>query len=252
MRRPIVLLSLLGLVALSLSISESVFATKLKKLKADYQTAQNEFFTKYEKIKSEKEQSEFYTKENPAGKFLDRAISLAKSAGNDDSGPEAYAFAFSIAEQVPARMKESTKLAKEAIDRYPKSKGLLSLVNQLGFGYPVERADATAMLKQVLSVNPNSEVQAATTSSLARLYKGWGEPASAADEKEARKYLNDLVTKYPKTPYGERAKGDLFELDNLRVGKEFPDFEATDQDGKAWKLSDYRGKVVVIDFWGFW
>jgi peroxiredoxin len=31
-----------------------------------------------------------------------------------------------------------------------------------------------------------------------------------------------------------------------------PDFEAVDENGAAWKLSDYRGKVVVVDFWGNW
>jgi len=30
------------------------------------------------------------------------------------------------------------------------------------------------------------------------------------------------------------------------------DFEATDTDGVKFKLSDYRGKVVMLDFWGFW
>ena len=30
------------------------------------------------------------------------------------------------------------------------------------------------------------------------------------------------------------------------------EIEGTDQDGVAFKLSDYRGKVVVLDFWGDW
>jgi cytochrome oxidase Cu insertion factor (SCO1/SenC/PrrC family) len=31
--------------------------------------------------------------------------------------------------------------------------------------------------------------------------------------------------------------------------KPAPDIVATDQDGKEFKLSDYRGKVVLLDFW---
>jgi thiol-disulfide isomerase/thioredoxin len=31
-----------------------------------------------------------------------------------------------------------------------------------------------------------------------------------------------------------------------------PDIEGEDADGKLFKLSDYRGKVVLLDFWGDW
>ena len=48
------------------------------------------------------------------------------------------------------------------------------------------------------------------------------------------------------------AKVELFELRNLRVGKTAPDIEGEDLDGKKFKLSDYKGKVVVLDFWGDW
>src|SRR5580765_3370097 len=36
------------------------------------------------------------------------------------------------------------------------------------------------------------------------------------------------------------------------VGKEVPDIEGEDLDGKPFKLSDYRGKVVMLTFWGNW
>src|SRR5207245_1557376 len=47
-----------------------------------------------------------------------------------------------------------------------------------------------------------------------------------------------------KMPYGgtvgERAKVELFEIRHLAVGKEAQDIEGADQDGKRFKLSDYR------------
>jgi hypothetical protein len=49
----------------------------------------------------------------------------------------------------------------------------------------------------------------------------------------------------------ERAKAELFEIRNLSVGKAAPDIAAEDQDGKRFKLSDYRGKVVLLDFWSY-
>jgi hypothetical protein len=38
----------------------------------------------------------------------------------------------------------------------------------------------------------------------------------------------------------------------LNVGNLAPDILGEDIDGRSFKLSDYRGKVVVIDFWGNW
>jgi hypothetical protein len=31
-----------------------------------------------------------------------------------------------------------------------------------------------------------------------------------------------------------------------------PEIQGTDQDGQVFKLSDYRGKVVLLDFWAGW
>jgi len=31
-----------------------------------------------------------------------------------------------------------------------------------------------------------------------------------------------------------------------------PDFPAVDTNGESFRLSDYRGQVVMLDFWGFW
>jgi peroxiredoxin len=47
-------------------------------------------------------------------------------------------------------------------------------------------------------------------------------------------------------------EGDIFQLEHLRIGMLAPDIEGEDLDGAAFKLSDYRGKVVVLDFWGNW
>ncbi|MEZ5989118.1 MAG: hypothetical protein R3F30_08345 [Planctomycetota bacterium] len=52
--------------------------------------------------------------------------------------------------------------------------------------------------------------------------------------------------------YAEAAAGELFEVRNLQVGKVAPEVEGTGIRGKALKLSDFRGKVVLLDFWGDW
>jgi hypothetical protein len=77
-------------------------------------------------------------------------------------------------------------------------------------------------------------------------------------EKEAEGLLEEVLARYKdvkgtfRGTLGKSAEGDLFELRNLTVGKAAPDIEGEDVDGKKFKLSEYRGKVVVLDFWGHW
>jgi len=46
--------------------------------------------------------------------------------------------------------------------------------------------------------------------------------------------------------------GQAFENKHLQVGMVVPEVTGITQDGKPFKLSSYRGKVVVLDFFGFW
>jgi hypothetical protein len=52
--------------------------------------------------------------------------------------------------------------------------------------------------------------------------------------------------------YGDWAKNATNALVNLKIGKVAPEIEAADLDGVNFKLSEYRGKVVLLDFWGYW
>lgn len=68
-------------------------------------------------------------------------------------------------------------------------------------------------------------------------------------ERVAKEYAD---VESPRGTLGSRAEGDLFELRHLVVGKPAPEIEGEDVDGVAMKLGDYRGKVVLLDFWGNW
>jgi peroxiredoxin len=71
--------------------------------------------------------------------------------------------------------------------------------------------------------------------------------------KEAELLFEQVVAKYSEEQLiSEQAKAGLFELRNLVVGKTALDIEGQDIDGKPFKLSDYRGKVVLLTFSGNW
>jgi cytochrome oxidase Cu insertion factor (SCO1/SenC/PrrC family) len=40
--------------------------------------------------------------------------------------------------------------------------------------------------------------------------------------------------------------------EDLAIGKVAPEIEGADVNGMPFKLSDYRGQVVLLDFWGDW
>ena len=55
-----------------------------------------------------------------------------------------------------------------------------------------------------------------------------------------------------KKTLGQQAEARLDDMLNLAVGKPAPEIEGVDMDGKPLKLSDHKGKVVVLVFWGTW
>ena len=48
-------------------------------------------------------------------------------------------------------------------------------------------------------------------------------------------------------PVSSAPRGDIKE--GVHVGNRAPDIQGADADGESFKLSDYRGKVVLLDFW---
>jgi len=73
-------------------------------------------------------------------------------------------------------------------------------------------------------------------------------------ERVATEFNDVVINKGTKreTTLGKQATLALFEIRNLAVGKTTPEIEGVDLDNVAFKLSDYRGKVVLLDFWGNW
>jgi thiol-disulfide isomerase/thioredoxin len=75
----------------------------------------------------------------------------------------------------------------------------------------------------------------------------------------SEKYVNvgDATYEFAADKYGNRATFTKLAVRRpdraiLKTGHAAPDFTYTDLNGRALKLSDLRGKVVLLDFWGTW
>jgi len=70
------------------------------------------------------------------------------------------------------------------------------------------------------------------------------------DNDRARKAFQTVVTEYPGTEYAEDAEGNLREIEFLNLGQPAPAFERTTINGDPISLTDFKGKVLVLKFWG--
>jgi thiol-disulfide isomerase/thioredoxin len=82
------------------------------------------------------------------------------------------------------------------------------------------------------------------------------DPAAAVRKvKEAEDLLEKVAARYAdvwhrqQMTLGTLARKELHGVRHLSVGKEAPDAAGEDLGGKVHRLSDYRGKVVLLNFW---
>jgi hypothetical protein len=141
-------------------------------------------------------------------------------------------------------------IAQEQID----GEGIAAVCKALWY-YPCQAGEN--LLRAALEKNPRREVQGLARYSLAQCLKEQERLGTAL--KEIEKLLEQVLERYAEVKHpsglgtlGEAATADLFETRNLAVGKVAPEIVGEDIDGKPMKLSDYRGKVVLLDFWGHW
>ncbi len=103
-----------------------------------------------------------------------------------------------------------------------------------------------------------ADIAKATSNAQTRANALWTEGSLFFDSKKpeeqarATAVWKEIVAKCPNTPQSRRAAGLVFQADHLQVGMTAPDVSTVDTDGAAFKLSDFRGKVTVVVFWGFW
>jgi len=70
------------------------------------------------------------------------------------------------------------------------------------------------------------------------------------DIDRARKAFQAVVAEYPGTTYAEEADGNLREIEFLNLGQPAPEFARTTIGGDPISLAGFKGKVVVLKFWG--
>lgn len=154
-------------------------------------------------------------------------------ATRDPAAPEHAARALSLLAKHHVESEELKDIAMRA------TRGSIEMVPALGL---------------IVKNSPHREVRGC-----AMLAMGILQVQDPESRKDGEKMLELVVAEYADVKvYGGRyeigtmATGELYEARNLQIGMTVPEIEAEDIDGVDFKLSDYRGKVILLDFWGDW
>jgi hypothetical protein len=177
----------------------------------------------------------------------------------------------------------SEKAIELIIKNHVRSERLAPLCERVSYGF---RKEYESLLRAVAKSSPHKPVRAAATLALAQyiynrsqrveLLRGfpafarefaelYGEDymaelfrrKPAAAENEAANILGRSMTEFGTEPVrsggtvAEAAKSLLYEIRHLAIGKPAPETEGVDANGVRFKLSDYRGKVVLLDFFSY-
>gem|GEM_PF-2362865 len=222
------------------------FRAEVKALRAEFQRAEHEYHRLVRDAKSDEERRKIERTPgaNPGPVYLEKFRELADRARGTEGGADALIEVLRLSRHAPDWPAAGEAL-KRLLKEHMASPSMERLANLLGNEKgSIRGEDRLRALEAIQDRSTLAKPKAAALFILAV-------EAMARNAAASRAALNRLTHEFGETQYAAMAGRTLFELDHLQVGMTAPDFEASDEKGRKYKLSDYRGKVTVIVFWGF-
>src|SRR5262249_23034549 len=247
----------------TVSADEPVSPLGRKLIKLQKQFAEDEQALKKKladaKDAEEKRQGNFQLKELN-GITASDAVELAEEGRREDAALDAALFAIKLRGQYQITGNDMDKAGDLILrNRVDSPKIAPALVYMVDVG-----PTGLAFLETVVDKATNAEVKglALYYNALALDGKASRNEGRASDEAvtrvrmDAAALMEKAVKIAPEAKVGDQtlakaAAGELISL-KIAVGNPVPDIEGTDLEGKKVKLSSYRGKVVLFDFWATW
>ena len=186
----------------------------------------------------------------PTKEFITRAQELAGEHAGKDEAVQFLGFICKYAsKEINAVKKAVQTLAADHVTSPAIGKVIPHLMAP-AMRFRVVTDPVNGLLDEVAEKHPDADckAQALLTRGTLRLQTARTDEERKAAEEDLRK----VATVAKDQDLTAQAKDALFEIENLQVGCKAPEIAAKDTDGVAFKLSDYLGKVVLLDFWGFW
>jgi hypothetical protein len=229
-------------------------ATRLAELQEKRKAAQAEFQEQMSAAKDDDARRKIW-ESRPGKEFLPEFKAVAIEGKGTPTALTAWLVVIELGNEW--NEPDTSKLAVETLlTDHIEAPEMDQLASQLGYmAWQMGRETVIPLMRTLAEKSPHKKVQAAALFGLASTLM---ESEDAVDKGEAREIFQRVIKDYadvkPKrgATYSDRAKGYLFEIDKLQIGMTLPDMQAVDENGQKFSTADYRGKVVVLDFWGHW
>lgn len=226
-------------------------AKRLDALIERYNQQQRDVSEAYEKAGSEEEKQRVLAG-RPGKEYLPEFRALAEEAKGTDTAAQAWLWVLRLAREDKAA---SWNAVQTMLEDHMQSPRMAELTDHLRYAsHQHGEAPVIEALRAIVDESPHEKARAGAMFTLGAVLL---ESKDETNKQEGRNCFEAVITEYGDVAYRDStykaaAQGFLYELDNLQIGMVAPDFETIDENGVKWRLSDYRGKVVVVDFWGFW
>ncbi len=148
------------------------------------------------------------------------------------------------------------------IDSLQKTKGTDSLLLALQYEQMTIAADIKTLFDAALKKSKNPALSMFVLGYYQNTANNPNYKLAALDIEEVKKIVNDLATKYPSNKGVVAIKSQLDGQKNAeeqqkallleKIGKPAPEFALPDATGNEIKLSSFKGKYVLVDFWASW
>lgn len=227
-------------------------AKRLKAIVDRYNSQRDQVYQSYAKATTDEERGKILAG-LPGKEYIPEFRAVAEQAKGTDTAAQAWMWVLRLSKE--SDKAEALRVVDTLLSDYMQSAALGELPGELRYaGYQIGEAPVLEALRAMVAESPHDRVRAGAMFSLGSVLL---DSKDEAKRSEGRDCFEAIVSEYADleygdSTYGDRSRGYLFELDNLQIGMAAPDFEVVDENGAKWKLSDYRGKVVVVDFWGNW
>ncbi len=237
---------------------------KVDSLFAEYRRASEDFLVELDKLRSgnhTRKEADAVFRRNPANQFANRFLALAKQNRKTKTAFQSYFMTCFLLRG--ADPKTTTGVLQQAADLLLEDHLDNRELGQIALLMPsLPQTGTKSFLRSLAQRSPHREVRAYACLALVKTLqhetdaKPEGSGNAAAD-KEIVALLERITHEFADVTVqghtlSELAKPLLFAKEHLAVGKKAPEITGTDAGGTEFRLSDYRGKVVLLVFWGDW